>query len=261
MAGPVSCEVKDGIARIVLDRPDQGNALDVAMKDGLAAAVDRVGRDPAVRAVLFAAAGKMFCAGGDIASMRTAGPDLGKWIDVMAGTLGDVVLAITRLPVPVVSAVQGPVAGGGIGLALAADVVLAAESMRLRGGYTGIGLTPDLGTSWFLARRVGPGRAKEILFHNRAFTARECLEWGLVNAVHPDLLLAAEAEALVKRLADGATRSLGRTKRLVDGALGRTLEEHLAFERESMVQSGGTADGAEGVAAFLEKRAPKFSGK
>src|SRR5512146_967950 len=143
------------------------------MKDGLAAAVDRVGRDPAVRAVLISAAGKMFCAGGDIAAMRTAGPDLARWIDVMAGALGEVVLAITRLPVPVVSAVQGPVAGGGIGLALAADVVLAGESMRLRGGYTGIGLTPDLGSSWFLTRRAGPARAKELLFHNRALTARE----------------------------------------------------------------------------------------
>lgn len=261
MTTPVSYELSEGIARIVLDRPDQGNALDVAMKDALAAVVDRAGRDRGVRVVLLSAAGKMFCAGGDIASMRTAGPDLPRWIDVMAGALGEVVLAITRLPVPVVSAVQGPVAGGGIGLALSADVVLAGESMRLRGGYTGIGLTPDLGTSWFLTRRVGPGRAKDILFHNRAFTARECLELGIVNAVHPDLLLAAEAEALAKRLAAGATRSLGRTKALVDGALSRTLEEHLALEKESMVQSAGTADGAEGLAAFLEKRAPRFTGK
>jgi 2-(1,2-epoxy-1,2-dihydrophenyl)acetyl-CoA isomerase len=261
VTAPVSYELSEGIARIVLDRPDQGNALDVAMKDALAAVVDRAGRDHGVRVVLLSAAGKMFCAGGDIAAMRSAGPDLSRWIDGMAGALGDLVLAITRLPVPVVSVVQGPVAGGGIGLALAADVVLAGESMRLRGGYTGIGLTPDLGTSWFLARRAGPARAKEILFHNRALTARECLDWGIVSAVHPDQLLAAEAEALARRLAGGATQSLGRTKALVDGALGRTLEEHLVRERESMVASGGTADAAEGVAAFLEKRAAKFRGK
>jgi 2-(1,2-epoxy-1,2-dihydrophenyl)acetyl-CoA isomerase len=166
-----------------------------------------------------------------------------------------------RLPVPVVSVVQGPVAGGGIGLALAADVVLAGEAIRLRGGYTGIGLTPDLGASWLLARRAGPARAKAIFLHNRTLAARECLEWGIVDAVHPDALLAAEAEALARRLADGATAALGRAKRLVDGAASRTLDEHLALEREAMVRSAGTADAREGVAAFLEKRPPRFTGR
>jgi 2-(1,2-epoxy-1,2-dihydrophenyl)acetyl-CoA isomerase len=257
----VSCEVEEGIARIVLDRPDQGNALDVAMKDALVQAVDRVAGDGSVRAVLLAATGRTFCVGGDIAAMTAAGPDLPRWIDAMAAALGDVVLAIARLPVPVVSAVQGPVAGGGIGLALSADVVLAGEAMRLRGGYTGIGLTPDLGASWSLARRAGPARAKAILFHNRALTAKECLDWGIVDAVHPDALLAAEAEALARRLAAGATGALGRAKRLVDGAGARTLEAHLALEREAMVESAGTADAREGVVAFLEKRPPRFTGR
>jgi 2-(1,2-epoxy-1,2-dihydrophenyl)acetyl-CoA isomerase len=161
----------------------------------------------------------------------------------------------------VVSAIQGPVAGGGIGLALCADAVLAAEAMRLRGGYTGIGLTPDLGSSWFLARRAGPARAKEILLQNRTLGAAECLAWGLVDAVHPDTLLAAEAEALARRLAGGATLAFGRAKALVDGAAERTLAEHLVHERESMVASAGTEDAREGLAAFLEKRPPRFNGK
>jgi 2-(1,2-epoxy-1,2-dihydrophenyl)acetyl-CoA isomerase len=257
----VSLEVKEGVARILLDRPEAGNALDVAMKDALSAAVDGVSRDPSVRAVLVAASGRSFCVGGDIAAMKEAGPRLPEWIDGMAGALGDVVLAISRLPVPVVSAVQGPVAGGGIGLALCADVVLAAEAMRLRGGYSAIGLTPDLGASWFLARRAGAARAKEILFQNRALTAAECLAWGLVDAVHPDTLLAAEAEALAQRLAGGATLALGRAKALVDGAAARTLEEHLARERESMVASARTEDAREGLAAFLQKRPPKFTAR
>ena len=261
MPEPVLCEVSDGVARIVLNRPDQGNALDVALKDALVAAVARIERDASVRAVLITGAGKMFCAGGDIAMMRTAGPSLDAWIDGMARDLGQVVLALTRLPVPVVSAVNGPVAGGGIGLALCADVVLAAESMRLRGGYSGIAFTADLGVSWFLSHRVGPGRAKELLFQNRAFTARECLEWGLVNAVHPDGALAGEADALARRLAAGPTLALGRAKRLVDGAPARSLEAHLDLERESMVESARTADGGEGLAAFLEKRAPRFTGR
>ncbi len=261
MSGPVRCEVKDGVARIQLDRPEQGNALDVAMKDGLVEAAGRVGRDASVRAVLLSASGKMFCAGGDLVAMQAAGPSLDGWIEGMAKALGEVVLALSRLPVPVVSAVQGPVAGGGIGLALCADVVLAAESMRLRGGYTGIGLTPDLGTSWLLARRAGLVRAKEILFHNRALTAKECLEWGIVSAVHADLLLGAEADALVRRLAEGPTLALATVKRLVDGAGDRTLEEHVALENEGMVRSARTQDAQEGIAAFREKRPPRFAGR
>ena len=262
MAGSVSLEVRGGVARVVLDRPERGNVLDQEMKDGLVAAVEAIERDAAVRAVVLTAAGKTFCAGGDIAAMRAAGPErLPGWIGEMAAALGKAVLAIARLPVPVVSAVQGPVAGGGIGLALSADVVLAGESMRLRGGYTAIGLTPDLGASWFLARRVGPARAKEIFFLNRALTAKECLEWGIVNAVHADLLVVAEAEAVARRLAEGATSALARAKRLVDGALVRSLEEHLARETESMVESARTSDAGEGLGAFLEKRPPKFTGR
>jgi 2-(1,2-epoxy-1,2-dihydrophenyl)acetyl-CoA isomerase len=258
---PVTCEVREGVARIVLDRPEQGNALDEGMKDGLAAAVERVRRDGAVRAVVLAATGKAFCVGGDIASMRGAGDDFPAWIGAMAGGLGDSVRALAALPVPVVSAVQGAVAGGGIGLALCADVVLAAESMRLRGGYTAIGLTPDLGASWFLTRRAGAARAKEIFFLNRALTAKECLDLGIVDGVHPDALLGAEADALARRLAEGATAALGRAKALVDGAGDRTLEAHLALERDSMIASARTEDSREGLAAFLEKRAARFSGR
>jgi 2-(1,2-epoxy-1,2-dihydrophenyl)acetyl-CoA isomerase len=258
---PVNCEVKEGVARIVLDRPDAGNALDVEMKDALAAAVERVRRDASVRVVVLSAAGKAFCVGGDIGGMKGAGSDLPAWIGAMAGGLGESVRTLAALPVPVVSAVQGAVAGGGIGLALCADVVLGGESMRLRGGYTAIGLTPDLGASWFLTRRAGEARAKEIFFQNRALTAKECLAWGIVDAVHPDALLGAEADALARRLADGATAALGRAKALVDGAASRTLEAHLALEKESMVASSRTDDAREGLTAFVEKRAPRFTGR
>jgi 2-(1,2-epoxy-1,2-dihydrophenyl)acetyl-CoA isomerase len=257
----VSCEVKDGVARVILARPEQGNALDVEMQDTLAAAVARVRGDPEVRVVVLSAAGKAFCVGGDIAAMQRAGDGLPALIGGLAAGLGESVRALAALPVPVVSAVHGAVAGGGIGLALCADVVLAGDSMRLRGGYTAIGLTPDLGASWFLARRAGAARAKEILFHNRALTAKECLELGLVDAVHPDALLAAEADALARRLAAGATAALGRAKALVDGAGGRTLEAQLALEAEVMVASTRTADAREGIAAFLEKREPRFRGR
>ena len=257
----VRLEVRDAVARITLDRPDQGNAIDVEMKDGLAAAATRLRDDPAVRAVLLVAAGKAFCVGGDISEMRAAGADLPAWIGEMAGALGETIRALAGLPVPVVSAVQGPVAGGGIGLALCADLVLAGESMRLRGGYTGIGLTPDLGASWFVARRAGEARAKEVFFLNRTLSASECLAWGIVDAVHPDAALSAEADALARRLASGATAALGRAKVLLDGAARRSLEEHLALETESMVASARTGDAREGIAAFLEKRGARFTGR
>jgi 2-(1,2-epoxy-1,2-dihydrophenyl)acetyl-CoA isomerase len=257
----VLCEVSQGVARITLNRPERGNALGESLRDALVPAIDRVVADASVRAILLTAAGKMFCAGGDIAGMADAGAGLDAWMERMVAPLGAAVQKLAAAPVPVVSALNGPVAGGGIGLALCADHVLAAESMKLRGGYSGIAFTADLGTSWFLARRVGPARAKEILFLNRPLGARECLAWGVVDAVHPDDRLGAEADALVRRLADGATLALGRVKRLVDGAGVRTLEEQLALERESMILSARTGDAREGVAAFTAKRAPRFTGR
>ena len=261
MSEQVLYEVSQGVARIVLNRPDHGNALDPALEGALAEAVDRVAGTRPSAPSSSPAPGRCSAQAATSPPWRRPARSLDAWIDRMAGSLGAVTLALARLPVPVVSALNGPVAGGGIGLALCADVVLAAESMKLRGGYSGIGFTADLGASWFLAHRVGPARAKEILFLNRPLAARECLERGLVNAVHPDDRLAAEADALVRRLADGATLALARAKRLVDGALARSLEDHLALERESMILSARTQDGREGIAAFVEKRAPRFKGR
>lgn len=261
MSERVRCDVIEGVGKIVLDRPEVGNAIDEALGAALIAAIDRVAGDGSVRAVLLTATGKMFCAGGDIAMMRTSGARLAEGIERTVGPLGAAVLKLASMPVPVVSALNGPIGGGGIGLALCADLVLAAESMKLRGGYSGIGLTPDLGASYFLTHRAGLVRAKQLLLLNQSLTARECLEWGIVNAVHADDRLGPEAETLVRRLAEGATLSLGRIKRLVDEAPARSLEAQLAVEREYMVESARTEDAREGVAAFIEKRAPRFVGR
>lgn len=261
MAERVLCEVREGVARIVLNRPEAGNAFDEAQAAALMAAVERAASDAGVRAVLVTGAGKMFCAGGDIALMSASAARLPELLEGMVGLLGAAVLKLATLPVPVVTALNGPVGGGGVGLALCADLVLAGESMKLRTGYSAIGLTPDMGASFFLAHRAGAGRAKELLLLNRALSARECLEWGIVNAVHPDERLGSEADALARRLASAATASLGRIKRLVDAAAGRALEAHLAAELESMIASARTADAREGLGAFVEKRAPRFSGR
>lgn len=137
MSERVLCDVDGGVAKIVLNRPEVGNAIDDALAAALIAAVDRVAEDPGVRAVLLTGAGRMFCAGGDIGMMKTAGPELGEVMERAVGPIGAAVLKLASLPVPVVSALNGPVGGGGVGLALCADLVLAGESMRLRGGYWG----------------------------------------------------------------------------------------------------------------------------
>ena len=260
MSELVLCDIADGIATITLNRPDMGNAIDAALTDELAAAIDRVAGHPALRAVLLTGRGKAFCVGGDIGEMRRS-DDLVARMEKGIDILHDAMRQLMALPVPIISALNGPLGGGGISVGLCADLVLAAESMKLRGGYSAIGLTPDLGAAWFLAHRAGAARAKEILFLNRAYSAHECLAMGIVNAVYPDAQLPEEARKTARQLADGATLSLARIKRLVDEVGLRTFEEHLALEREYMVASARSGDGREGIAAFIEKRAPRFAGQ
>lgn len=261
MAEEVLLQIENSVATIVLNRPHSGNAIDDALGASLARAADSIAADPCIRAVMITGAGDKFCVGGDINNMKAAGRNLPANLERELQPLHRAVLKLTDLPVPVVSVLHGAVAGGGLGIALCADLVLAGESMKLRGGYSAIGLTPDLGASWFLAQRAGTARAREILFLNRQLTARECLAHGIVDAVHPDEHLRTEAKALVNKLAEGATLSLGRIKRLVAGASGRSLEEQLELEREYMIASARSQDGMEGLAAFLDKRPPRFLGQ
>jgi 2-(1,2-epoxy-1,2-dihydrophenyl)acetyl-CoA isomerase len=256
----VLCEIADGLGTITLNRPDKGNAVDLMLAKALSAAIDEVARDPSVRAVLLTGNGKAFCVGGDIGAMRET-DNLPALMEALIGPLNEAVHKLTTLPVPVISALNGPIGGGGVGLALCADMVLAAESMKLRGGYSAIGLTPDIGSSWFLTHRAGPARAKEILSLNRPLSAAQCLEWGIVNAVYPDARLRDEARQIARQLANSATLSLQRIKHLVDGVAHRTLDEHLALELDYMIASAHSEDGREGIAAFIEKRAPRFKGQ
>jgi len=248
----------DGVATITLNRPDRANVLDFEMAPALIAAVDAVAADPRVRAVLLRAEGRQFCAGGNIADFVAAVAELPQLLDQHIPPLHAAIYQLATLPVPVVSALNGPIGGGGIGLALCADVVIAAESMKLRGGYSAIGLTPDAGGSWFLTQRVGAARAKEIFFTNEVLTAQQCLAAGVVSQVVADDALAARAVALVTALARGARGSLARIKSLVDSAQRDTLHEHLQLEHREMVASAGTADAREGVTAFAQKRPPRF---
>jgi len=258
----VRWQVEGRLGHIVFDRPEAANALDSASGRALAAAIDQAVEGVAanrIGALLIRSRGTQFCAGGDIREFVARRDDLDRLIADMLDRLHPAMQALSTLPVPVVSALQGPVGGAGIAVALSADLVLAAPQMKLRGGYSAIGLSPDLGASWQLVRRAGAARAKNILMTNRALSAEQCLAWGIVDELHPAEALGPAAQALAQQLAEGATGALAGIKRLCDGAAGSDLKAHLALEREALLRAARSADGREGIAAFVEKRAPSFA--
>ena len=258
MSEPVLLERQNGLAIITLNRPDQANVLSDDVARAMVNVIDQVACDTSVRCILITAKGRHFCAGGNIADFARAGDELGSGIGSFLPELQNAILRLASLPVTVISALNGPIGGGGIGVALCADIVLAAESMKLRGGYSAIGLTPDIGVSWFLTRLVGPMRAKQILLTNEPWGARQCLAAGIVAEVHPDDQLQHAALDLATRLSKGAAGSLARIKDLVDGATHRSFAEQLELEVRYMGESAASADAREGVKAFMEKRAPVF---
>ena len=253
-------ERREGVAHLTLNRPDAANGINLRMAEELLHATTGLADDPTVRVVLLTGAGARFCGGGDVKGFATLGDGLGHYLREITVPLHAAVSQLVRLDAPVVASVQGSAAGAGLGLVAAADLVVGAESTKFVMAYTGIGLSPDCGTSWFLPRLVGVKRALELAITNRVLSAAEALDWGIVTAVVPDDELAAATDALVAQLASGPTGAFGAAKRLVHGSLEHTLDQHLALETEAMVRAGSSADGAEGVAAFAEKRPANFRG-
>lgn len=253
-------DVGEGVATITLNRPDAANAINMTLGRELMLAVTRANADPNVRALLLTATGKMFSGGGDLASFATYGDDLGRALRELTGYLHLAVARLLRARVPVVVAVNGVAAGGGMSLALAGDVVLAAESARFTMAYTRIGLVPDGGSSFVLARLVGLRRAQELIFTNRVLSAQEALDWGLITRIVPDAELEVEARALATSLAQGPTHAFANAKRLLISAANESPEAQMELESEAIARAAETADGREGMAAFLEKRAPRYRG-
>jgi len=260
---------RDGdVLHAVLDDPDAGNVIGHELAQGLMAAVEDVEApddgDPAVRCLLLTASGPNFCLGGDIRFFSQgsdeAATDVGDKIGALAQGLHVALRRLRDVPVPLVTAVQGWAAGAGIGLALAGDVVLLAESARMRPGYVGLGFSPDGAVSWRLARSLGPARATDVLMNNGTLTAPEVLAAGLASRVVPDDELADAALSAARSLAAGPTRALLRTRDLVRAAGSASLDEHLDAEAVAIAACAGEPDGLEGVAAFLEKRRPSFTG-
>jgi 2-(1,2-epoxy-1,2-dihydrophenyl)acetyl-CoA isomerase len=260
-ATSVLFEVQGGVARIVLNRPAQMNALDLGVAKGLLAAARHCAADASVRAVILTGAGeRAFCAGGDVAGFAANLPQITAFATELIDQLHLALSCIWRLGTPVVAAVNGVAAGAGLGLVGVADVVIAAEHAKFTSAYTGIGVTPDGGTTYHLNRILGPRRSAELMLTNRVLTAAEALDWGLVNRLVPGAELEAQAASLAASLARGPPLAHAGIKAMLRAGLDDQFEAHLQREAASIVRLMAGADGHEGIRAFTEKRRPAFRG-
>ena len=258
-SSPVRLVISDGLAQLTLSRPDQLNTIDLSMATALAVAARQLAANAQVRAVLIDGAGRSFCGGGDLRSFA-AHPDLSAHLSEVMTALHAALAILARLDAPVVIAVHGAAAGAGLGLACSGDIVLAADTAKFVFAYGALGFTPDGGTSWWLPRLVGPRAAMELALTNRVLGATEAAALGLITRVVDQGALAAEALAVARGLAAGPTAAMGGTKRLLRAGFSTSLEAQLAAEQETLSVTAQGSDAAEGVAAFLEKRAPHFRG-
>ena len=258
----VLVEVADGVGRITLNRPEALNAWTVGLGRELHAALEKVAADDAVRVVAISGAGRAFSSGADLSeapAMTTDGkPDLRRRL---VETYNPVILAIREMPKPVVAVVNGPAVGIGCSLALACDLVIAAESAYFLLAFANIGLTLDGGASAFLAARVGHARSAELALLAERLPAPAALEWGLINRVALDEQLPASAEEMIVGLARGATRSYAASKRLLNERLYAGLAEQLHLEADLQQEMAETTDFVEGVVAFMQKRDAEFKGQ
>jgi len=253
--------IKDGVAKITLNRPEANNSINLDMAKELCDVAIHCSENEKVRAMLLTATGDIFCPGGDVKSFASEGKNLPDYLKAVTSYLHLAVSCFTRAEAPVMVAVNGVAAGAGMSLACGGDIVLAAESSRFTMAYTRIGLSPDGGATYFLPRIVGLKRALELALNNRQLSAHEALELGIVTQVLPDSELQAQAEITAKQVASGATKAFGAVKRLMHSGVTTPLETQMEFESQSLVNMSRTADAQEAMAAFVQKRAPNLQGK
>jgi 2-(1,2-epoxy-1,2-dihydrophenyl)acetyl-CoA isomerase len=255
----VEVDADAAIATVTLNRPEALNALTVPMKQDLLAALRRVERDSAVRAVILTGAGRAFCAGQDL--RERLAPDAAPLGVEVRERYNPIIRAMRGLPQAIVGAINGVAAGAGASLAMACDIRIASDAATFSLAFGRVGLVPDSGATWFLPRLVGATRAAELALLNDPVSAPDAVRLGLVGRVVPAEQLATEARSVAARLAAGAPRAIALTKRALNAAWERDLDAALEYEAQLQDMAGRTKDHAEGLAAFVEKRQPRFTGE
>jgi 2-(1,2-epoxy-1,2-dihydrophenyl)acetyl-CoA isomerase len=249
------------VGLIRLQRPDDGNAITLEVARELLDAAGRCDGEAEIRAVVLTGTGPMFCAGGDLKAFAAQCHRVSGYMQEVTQAFHAAISRFNRMAPPVVGAINGTAAGGGLSLALAADIVVAAASAKFTMAYTKIGLVPDGASTYFLARLVGLRRAKEMVLLNPVLSAPQALEWGLINQVVPDAEVLPTAMALAKKLAAGPTLAYGEAKRLILAGATESLESQMESESRAIAALVGSPDGREGLEAFLAKRPPRFTGR
>jgi 2-(1,2-epoxy-1,2-dihydrophenyl)acetyl-CoA isomerase len=258
----VNYDITDSVARVTMDRPEALNALSAGMTRDLSSAIHQAVRDGA-RAIVLTANGRAFCSGGDLREMKTLWEREGRieaFLEEPLGDLHNLIKLIRDTAIPFVASVNGVCAGAGVNLALACDIVIAADDASFREAFVRIGLSPDCGGTFFLPRAVGEKVAAELLMTGDAISAEKALAIGMINRVVPSNELDTEAGKLAAKLAAGPTASIGRIKLMLNASFSNDLTAQLALEHDCQIESGRGADFKEGVRAFFEKRPPVFEG-
>lgn len=254
-------EQNDGIAKIILNRPDKANGIIPTLGKELLDASIRCAQDPSVRVVILTAKGNMFSAGGDLKAFGGFGDTISTELKKLTTDLHGAISNLARMNAPLIVAVNGMAAGAGFSLALIGDYVIAAQSSKFTMAYTAAGLSPDGSASYFLPRLVGLRKSQDLMLNNPLLSADQALEMGLINRVVDNDELKEEVMALATKLANGPTQAYGMVKKLLAVSFNNGLETQMELEGLGISAMAKTADGKEGIAAFLEKRKPEFTGQ
>lgn len=251
----------EGVAELTLNRPKARNAINLQMAKELKTITEHCAGSDKIRSVLVTGAGPVFCAGGDLMHFASAGDGLTDALDEMMSYYHPALETLATIDAPVIAAINGPVAGAGVGLVASCSLAIASEASNFTLAYGMAGLNPDGSTTYHLPRLIGMRRAEELMLTNRTLSAQDALDWGLISQVAPETDVLEKARSTAARIAKGPTAAFGRTRRLLLASSSNSLSEQLELERQNVLASTRTHDFKEGTQAFAERRPAKFTGK